>query len=565
MPNLPRIFHAFLCRASLRTVGFALFSCILVSSGNALAHESAPGGTDFCASLLTKFKVQVHRERSAVISDPLLEEMRANVIVDDFKTLADLVPRRLTPLERVNIIKQSNAIERARGRRAALEFLKSQMYEEKDELRPAELRMLRPHWQAESQTHGATFAYIERMWPHLTKQTPRRTESTLLPMPFPIMVPGARFREGYYWDTFFVMPALLDTGRSGLVKLLINNFLFQIQEYGFVPNGTRDYYLSRSQPPLLSQMIRIYLENKIATSGRLSKHTLAWLKHKAYPLVKKDYLSFWMNPTTRYDRAAQLNHYFADLAAPRPERYSSDRDDLLAATFIDLGAELESGKDFTGAFDGVASQYAGVMLNSLLYQVERNLAWMASLLNNSRDVWRFNRAAAIRAEAIHKYLWDKADDSFRDYNLRTGQFSSILTADTFIPLYVGVASPAEAAKIISSALPRLECIGGLAASDVETGKQWDKPNGWAPQHYFAISGARRYGYNSIARRLAIKWLESNDQVFRRTGKLYEKIDVTTGGLPVDDGRKYPTQEGFLWTNGVYVWALHNVLGVPLRP
>ena len=48
--------------------------------------------------------------------------------------------------------------------------------------------------------------------------------------------------------------------------------------------------------------------------------------------------------------------------------------------------------------------------------------------------------------------------------------------------------------------------------------------------------------------IAKRWIETNVQVFQRTGKLFEKYDVS--GSAEARGGEYPLQDGFGWTNGV---------------
>jgi alpha,alpha-trehalase len=138
----------------------------------------------------------------------------------------------------------------------------------------------------------------------------------------------------------------------------------------------------------------------------------------------------------------------------------------------------------------------------------------------------------------------------------------LITADTFVALFVGLATPMQARKM-REVLPLLEGNGGVISSDRNSGKQWDAPYGWAPQNYFAIEGLSKYGFAGDAKRLAQKWVDSIDRIYLQTGKIFEKIDAVTGDLPVEDGGKYPTQEGFLWTNGVYAWAITDILGFEL--
>jgi alpha,alpha-trehalase len=307
-------------------------------------------------------------------------------------------------------------------------------------------------------------------------------------------------------------------------------------------------------------MVRLYIQDR-QTKGVFSEEDFNWLREDVYPLIKKDYENFWMNPQTRFDAATGLNHHYDDLNEARPERHSTDNEEALGKTYRDVRAAAESGEDFTDACEGEETRCAGVLLNSVLYQVEENLSRFAKMIGKMEDAGTFKKAAQKRREAIDKYLWDKNTNTFRNYLFDEGRRSSVLSADTFIPLYVGAVTQKRAKKLMKN-LERLERKGGLLASDHVSGKQWDGPFGWAPQHYFAISGMKKYGFKKEARRLAKKWVKTVDRIYEDHGKIIEKVDVTTGNVPTEDGEKYPTQEGFLWTNGVYVWCLHHILKIP---
>lgn len=505
--------------------------------------------------------VELRGQPAAILADPVSERARALSLYDDFKILSDLSERPMSPEERARIEAQARRITNKRGGGAGARFHLDSLYEYKPELIASGLREAEPKFTVSEAAHKPTVDHIERMWNVLIRKTPPRTRSSLIPLPNPFFIPGARFQEGYYWDSFFVMPSLLGTGRERLVRGQIDNFLFMIENYGLVPNGNRDYYLSRSQPPLLTQMIRLYIEHKMI--GGLKPEILEWVRTKAFPLAKRDYEKFWMNNGTRFDPETGLNKHYDSQNTARPERHSADQELTLGKTYRDVRAEAESGKDFTEAFGGEATNVAGVMLNSILHQVERDLAFMAMLLGDFAQYERFEYAARKRHVAINKYLWDGEAGVYRDYNLRTQKPSPIVTADTFLPLHFGIASGRQAERVREN-LGLLERGGGLMSSEKKTGKQWDAPNGWAPHHFFAISGLRRYDYRGDAARLAAKLVRTVNRIFATTGKILERIDAIRGAAPVEAGGKYATQDGFLWTNGVYLWALTDVLGVRLH-
>ncbi len=545
-------------RLNLRHSIFSLFLSTFFSLQAQASANLCSGHlvTTIATSTASPRLVEIHKTPSKALLDPVADRARELMLYDDFKVLADLSVRDLSDSQKLAIYTKAKTISDEKKR---VGFLIESLYENKDELLPTNMPEVKPAWTIDNSQHRSTFEHIERMWNLLVRKTPEKTTSSLIPLPHPILIPGARFQEGYYWDSMFAFPALLKTGREKLVRGQIENFLFLLKNYGLIPNGTRDYYLSRSQPPLISEMVRIYVDYKMKNGG-LDPAASSWVTNEAYPLIKKDYETFWMNENTRFRKETGLNHFFDSQNTPRPERHSSDKESEIAKTYRDVRAEAESGKDFTAAFDGEATQYESVMLNSLLFQVETNLSWMAKLAGKETDSHAFEAAAQRRKVSIDKYLWDSKTQTYRDYNFRTKQFSNVITADIFIPLYVGLANPKQASGVRNQ-LAVLEKKGGLMSSAENSGKQWDAPYGWAPHHFFAISGLKKYGFAPDSIRLAEKWVSTVDNIFNETGKTIEKIDAVQGGVPSESGDKYPTQDGFLWTNGVYVWAITDILNI----
>jgi alpha,alpha-trehalase len=500
------------------------------------------------------------------LCDPYIEEARRLKAYDDFKLISDARPLPLFSAEKTAILDRARAAARSAGgtqasrRRASLRVFLDRHYDFADETEPAPL--VAPQWKITSgdAARDAAFATTERILPRLLRRAPVPATGSLLPTPYPFLIaaPG-RFRESYYWDTYFGLKGVLATHRIEIAQMQADNLLEEVRRFGFVPNGTRDYYLSRSQPPLLSSLVREVYEAS-ATSPNRSE----WLRRRAYPLMRLDYEKFWMRRQTRWDPDAGLNHDWDALDLPRPERHGADDETRLGRSYRDVRAAAESGLDFTVAMGGEASRVAGVLLNALLYKTERDLEWAANELGLKSEAAQWAEAAQRRQRAIDARLWRADRGEYDNFNLRTGAPIPILSAVTFAPLFVGAASAAQAAAVVK-ALPRLERAGGLMASEATLSSyQWDGTNGWAPLQILAIEGLRRYGYEREAKRLAEEWVGVIALVHHRTGILYERYDVAKADYPGADGSKYPVQEGFLWTNSSFVWALTAVLGVPLK-
>lgn len=503
---------------------------------------------------------------SGVLTHPVIVRAMELKLVDDFKPLVDLVPKTLTRAE-VSKIRADAPKEEA----AKIKYLIEKLFDSWLELQavsdPKIAKLVLPQMTLNPKSkHYAAFNYTEATWSLLVRKTPEQTKSTLIPLPNAIIIPGARFQEAYYWDSYFAVHALVKTGRAEIVRGQIDNFVFLIKNYGLIPNGNRDYYLSRSQPPLLSRMVRTYLE--LTEPGELSPEKLAWLKDEVLPYVRSDYENFWMNPATRLDAKTGLNHHYDGLNTKRPERHASDKEEELGKTFRDVRAEAESGKDFTIAFGGETTRYAGVLLNTVLHGVETDLAYFSSVIGNKAQAARYTALARKRATTMNRLLRDPSTGLFFDYHLDRGTRSGVLTADTFMPLAFGLVTHKDAPLLAKNALARLESLGGIMSSEVHSGKQWDAPYGWAPHIMFAVEGLRNVGLNKDAKRIAQNWVGTVDRVHTRLDTMLEKYDMTSGDSPVETGDKYVTQQGFLWTNGVYVWAVTDVLGerlVPVRP
>ena len=337
------------------------------------------------------------------ITDPLIEEARDIKAYDDFKVLSDAIPKKLTDAEKTATFQvavrdcevqkaalpptASREEQQAAGRRTFLRSYLDGIYAFHDELEAAPGAVW-PEWKLDATDRvtpamAQAFTYTEHLLPTLARKTPEHSDGSLLPSPYPILIaaPG-RFHEAYYWDSYFGLKGLLATGRIALAQGVVENFLHAIQQYGHVPNGMRDYYLTRSQPPFVSSMVREVYEASMQRAPKKEDrtHLRRWLKERAYPLLKHDYEDFWMEPKTRFDEKTGLNHPWDALNIPRPERHSFDDENKLGRSFRSVRSEAESGEDFTDAFERDASRVAGVLINSMLYKTETDSnGWPRSL------------------------------------------------------------------------------------------------------------------------------------------------------------------------------------------
>ena len=404
--------------------------------------------------------------------------------------------------------------------------------------------------------------YIAALWPILTREPEVPPPgSSLLALPRRHVVPGGRFRELYYWDSYFTMLGLVRSGRQDLVEDMIANFGSLIDRFGHIPNGTRSYYLSRSHPPVFYLMAALSQDNSVAAQRDRLRWKLA--EHR-----------FWMAGEDRLADAGEhrrivrlndgslLNRYWDGRAAPRDESWREDVE-LAArvparapeALWRDIRAAAESGWDFSSRWlgDGRSletirtTRIVPIDLNALLFGLENAIAAAAAALGEDAVADEFRRRGEARLNAIERHLWSEALHCYADYDLDTGAARDQLTGAAAFALFAGVACNARA-SLTADALRDLLSNGGLLATRTPTGQQWDAPNGWAPLQWIAIEGLRRYGHSAFAADIAENWLAMIEGHFGASGQLLEKYDVercNAGG-----GGEYGTEIGFGWTNAV---------------
>jgi alpha,alpha-trehalase len=418
----------------------------------------------------------------------------------------------------------------------------------------------------------------------LPKQTLELREHGLLYLPHPYVVPGGRFNEMYGWDSYFILLGLLRDEQVLAARQMVENFLYEIRHYGTVLNANRSYYLSRSQPSFLTRMILVVFEK---TRDRV------WLE-AALLAAEQDH-GFWTREPHLVP-ATGLSRYYDFGEGPAPEVLSDEKDaqgrthydrvreyyrthdvtDYEEARFYDAAADVllplfykgdrsmrESGFDPSnrfGPFSADITSHLPVCLNSLLYQMERDLAQMRRLIGDLAAAARFEALAEERRARMDRYLWDEAQGLYLDYNFETEKRRAYPFATTFYPLWAGAASPAQAARVAKN-LRLFEEAHGLLTSTTTSGSQWDAPFGWAPLQLIAVGGLRRTGHELDAERLARKFIALVTRDFERSGTIVEKYDVRRGDSDVAGDIRFgyiENQLGFGWTNGAYLEMLYHV-------
>ena len=416
-------------------------------------------------------------------------------------------------------------------------------------------------------------AHLDTLWTVLSRpaQGSAQPYSSLLPLPRPYVVPGGRFREMYYWDSYFTMLGLREAGRTALVRDMVADFASLIDRYGHIPNGTRTYYLTRSQPPFFALMVQLLAESEWPGSQALTQFRPQLLKEYAYWTANgaRPAPGTAERLAVRMPGGELLSRYWDDSDQPREESY---REDVEAAKtspqppaefYRNVRAAAASGWDFSSRWfvpgQGLGSirttRLVPVDLNCLLLTLEQTLQLAAQQAGDSAEAPRYRRLAGQRAAAIRRYCWDAKAGFYSDYDLDARRPTPARSLAAVFPLAFGVATPAQAGQVAQHLRQEFLRPGGLLTTPVPSGQQWDAPNAWAPLEYLAILGLNRYGQNALADTVAHRWMRVNVRGFEQTGKLLEKYNVEATGPAAGGGGEYPLQDGFGWTNGVLLTLL----------
>jgi alpha,alpha-trehalase len=489
----------------------------------------------------------------AEIYGRLFDDVQMSGIFPDSKTFPDCTPKRDPKL----IVKDYLAIRA----NPAIRFSLDLFVKENFELPKA------PQLNYITQEKDVV-QHIKNLWPVLTRQRDVPVNgSSLLALPNRYIVPGGRFREVYYWDSYFTMLGLKESGEVQLMQDMIDNFAYLIYHYGHIPNGNRSYYISRSQPPFFSMMVDLLASVRGDSIYR-----------RYLPALEKEY-NYWMSGSAGLKKGqarnrivimpdgAILNRYWDDAATARPEGYKEDIDVAkksgrnIAEMYHELRGGAASGIDFSSRWfaDTVhlttigVTEMVAVDLNALMYNLENVLEKAYKLKGDESSRKLYSTRKYNRYKAITKYCFNPRLNYFCDYDFKKRKISDHITPAGMYPLCVFDLYPESMQKLGSQAAQvireKLLKDGGVQTSEFNTGQQWDAPNGWAPLQWMTIWGFQRTGQEDLAKDISKRWIKLNTAVFLRTGKLMEKYNVVNTHLDAGGG-EYPSQDGFGWTNGV---------------
>ncbi len=378
--------------------------------------------------------------------------------------------------------------------------------------------------------------YIDAYWSRVVRNQ-MKDDGTLIGLPYPYMCANHdMFKELYYWDSYFIILGLEHTRHEEHVVHITENVLYLMERFGRVPNASRYYHLSRSQPPFMTSMIRKAFSYR-KRRGDSYEDLAGWLKC-AYTIATTEYNQVWRGKKFPDEREVyQGLSRFYDL------------------NIWHLAAEAESGWDMTPRFEDRCLDFIPIDLNCLLHQYERDFIGICRRLGLENEAEEWTRIREARREAIINALWDEDTGFFYDFDYRRGRRSNFRTVAAYFALWSELATPEQARRMIETHLPVFEHLGGVVTTERyepgpgEFSKQWAWPNGWAPLHWIVVSGLMKYGYQVEAQRIAFRWLDLVNSVFRTNGVNFEKYDVVHFRRATPD--RYPDQAGFGWTNAIF--------------
>lgn len=423
--------------------------------------------------------------------------------------------------------------------------------------------------------HSAQYAHnkqlsvtenIETLW-NILSRTPETAAGSLIALPFPYVVPGGRFGEIYYWDSYFTMLGLRVSGKITMIENMVRNFAWLIDQFGYIPNGNRTYFTGRSQPPFFALMVKLLAEEK--GENILATYLPQLLREHAFWMNRNSELTESMPAglhLVRMPDGELLNRYWDDADLPRPESWKEDVELMekhpRPGLYRHIRAGAESGWDYSSRWFSDKQHLHSIHtcdiipvdLNSLLYIQEKTIWEACRLSGDAQRCSIYQRLAEERIAAIRKYCWNETAGFYMDYDFTTQKHTGIFSLAGLYPSFAGFASKEETNRMAITLEKDFLKEGGLISTLHTTGEQWDAPNGWAPLHWISIQALEQYNHQDLATDIAKRWINMNIAVFKRSGKFMEKYNVTDTRLDAGGG-EYEGQDGFGWTNGVLLALL----------
>ncbi|EPR78238.1 Alpha-alpha-trehalase [Spraguea lophii 42_110] len=409
---------------------------------------------------------------------------------------------------------------------------------------------------------------LNNIWKELSKEKAHLNpgqESTLLSLPHPFIVPGGRFREFYYWDTYWILEGLLVSGMDKSAINILKNFIHIIKTYGYIPNGTRKYYFYRSQPPYFPMMLLKILDIE---NGKYNDLILS----EGLEMAVKEY-NFFMDykSVTVKDKDGKnylLNYFHVNTDFPRPESFGEDIATYMNQNiqgpkeiFSNLKSGAETGWDYSSRWflkeDDIATiavkDQINVDLNAIMYRNELIISTLYSRKGDTKKSLEFYKKSEIRKEAINKVLWNHKEKVWMDFNFITNQYvDRRFYFSNLSPLIYGI-QPVEGNAydiLLKYSKPIFGYPGGIPVSGEgkNTGQQWDFPNVWAPHQHMVVEMLLNLNEENMALHVARSFFNSALMGYYQSKAFFEKYDCKNLGF-TGGGGEYTPQTGFGWTNG----------------
>lgn len=481
-------------------------------------------------------------------TSPLFHDVQMKPVFPDSKTFVDCTPKR----DLIDIIADYEEMK------DAADFDLKEFVNRNFDL------PVRPASGFATDTTLAMEEHLTRLWPILTRKADKVDErSSHIPLPYDYVVPGGRFSEIYYWDSYFTILGLKSQKRYDLIQNMVKNFSHLINTIGFIPNGNRNYYLTRSQPPFFSLIVRELEDFDSLAADRY------------LDAMVKEY-KFWMEGLDSVESPGQaknhvvmlsdgtiMNRYWDKGSSPRPEAYKEDfklaqgQPENAERLYRDIRSAAESGWDFSSRWlrDGKTlatihtTDIVPVDLNCLMAHLEMMIAKGYVIRGNRAEADVYTQRSNARRRALLTFCWDPQQNFFFDYDFIAGRHTGIKSLAGIYPMFFSMTQKDIAQKAAQTLEKDFLQQGGLVTTLVDTDQQWDAPNGWAPLQWLAYRGLKNYQIDELANEIRDRWLRQNYRVYEATGKMMEKYNVMDTTL-LAGGGEYPNQDGFGWTNGV---------------
>lgn len=509
---------------------------------------------------------------------PLLHTIQMAHLFPDSKTFVDMIQKNPPPVTLQNF----NNLMRSKNNNPSKEDLirfVSDNFESTGELVdwvPTDLKPNPKFLRRIDDEKAKTFAQnLVNIWPKLARKVSdvvyqHPDQHSLIPIPNGFIIPGGRFKEIYYWDSYWIVEGLLISEMTETVRGILENFLSIVERYGFIPNGSRVYYLNRSQPPLLTLMVGKYMD---------TTNNKTWLQQHVDTVEKE--INWWLRErkvsVTKDGKTYDMFMYNVKSDTPRPESYYEDvltcqnfAEADKKACYRNLKSGAESGWDFSSRWlynaDRTPSSNLShidilhvipVDLNAILFKAFEELSRFYQLLGNNDKAAKWSEAANALKTAIQEVNYNNDDGIWYDLDLVSSAHRKAFYPSNFGPLWADAYDTTKKELYGSRAAQYYKqnkiqnYPGGVPTSLLQSGQQWDLPNAWPPLQEFIALGLKKSGSRKatrLAKTEAKKTVEAYMKGFETTKDMYEKYDAfTLGGY--GGGGEYVVQSGFGWTNG----------------